>query len=134
MTRRETVVTRLQVLEAISGNVSANMFRMMANHAMSSDSIMNKLGISRKQYYDRMRKLYTARLVTRKGREYTITSFGRLIYRVHMDLVKASDHLLKLKAVERIKANNNISREEYLQLVGALIDDTQLRDMVINLT
>jgi hypothetical protein len=105
MTRRETVVTRLQVLEAMSGNVSANMFRMMANHSMSSDSIMNKLGISRKQYYDRMRRLdgmrrlYTAGLVTRKGREYPNTSFGRLIYRVHMDLVKASDHLLKLKAV-----------------------------------
>mgnify|MGYP003294187561 CR=1 FL=1 len=134
MTRRETVVTRLQVLEAISGNVSTNMFRMMANHSVSSDSIMNKLGISRKQYYDRMRRLYTAGLVTRKGREYTITSFGRLIYRVYMDLVKASDHLLKLKAVERIKANNNISRKQYLKLVNELIHDTQLRNMVINLT
>jgi hypothetical protein len=131
MTRRETVVTRLQVLEAISGNVSTNMFRMMAN---LSDSIINKLGIIRKQYYDRMRRLYTAGSVTRKGREYTITSFGRLIYRVYMDLVKASDHLLKLKAVERIKANNNISREQYLKLVNELIHDTQLRNMVINLT
>jgi hypothetical protein len=95
---------------------------------------MNKLGIIRKQYYDRMRRLYTAGSVTRKGSEYTITSLGRLIYRVYMDLVKASDNLLKLKVLERIKANNNISREEYLKLVDELIHDTPLRNMVINLT
>jgi transcription initiation factor IIE alpha subunit len=133
MTRRETVVTRLQVLEAISGNVSTNMFRMTANHSVTSDSIMNKLGISRKQYYDRMRRLYTAGLVTRKGRiyDYVIRTLNLSGY---MDLVKASDHLLKLKAVERIKANNNISREQYLNLVDELIHDTQLRNMVINIT
>jgi predicted transcriptional regulator len=100
----------------------------------TSDGLMDKLGISRRQCYDRMRELYAAGLIIRRGREYTITIFGRLIYRAHMDLVKASDHLFKLKAIDMIKANKNISREEYRKLVDSVIEDSELKNTIINFT
>jgi hypothetical protein len=132
MNGREGLVTRLQVLEAIADSISANMFRMIAKSSETSNGLKDKLGISRRQCYDRMRELYAD--VRRRGREYTITIFGRLIYRAHMDLVKASDHLFKLKAIDMIKANKNISREEYRKLVDSVIEDSELKNTIINFT
>jgi predicted transcriptional regulator len=134
MIRREGSVTKLQVLDAISDNISVKMFRMIAADSETSDGLMDKLGVSRKQYYDRMRKLYAAGLITGRGREYALTSFGRLIYRAQMDLVKASDHRLKLKAIDMIKAYKNISKDEYSKLVDTIIDDTELKNIIINIT
>lgn len=134
MIRREGLVTRLQVLDAISDKISANMFSMIANDSETSEGLMDKLVVSRKQYYDRLRKLYAAGLITRRGRQYALTSFGRLIYRAQMDLVKASDQLLKLKAIDMIKAYKNISRDEHRKLIDAIIDDTELKNIIINLT
>jgi predicted transcriptional regulator len=127
-------VTRLQVLEAIADSISANILRMIANNSETCESLIDKLGVSRKQYYDRMGKLYRAGLIIRRGREYTITSFGRLIYRTHMDLAKASDSLLKLKAIDMIKTNKNISPDDYRKLVDSVIEDTELKNTIINFT
>jgi hypothetical protein len=51
-----------------------------------------------------------------------------------MDLVKASDHRLKLKAIDMIKAYKNISKDEYNKLVDTIIDDTELKNIIINIT
>ena len=133
MAKAQIGVTRLQVLGAISDNISANMFRLIASNSETPISLMDKLSVSHRQYYDRISKLYRAGLIRRTGREYALTSFGRLVYGIQTDFVKATDYSMKLKAVDTIKANNNISRDEYMKLIDALIDDTQLRNMVINL-
>jgi predicted transcriptional regulator len=127
---RQRLVTKFQVLNAISDNISFKMFGMIANESETSDGLMDKLGVTRKQYYERMRKLYSAGLITRRGRQYAITSFGRLIYRAQMDLVKASDHLLKLKALDMIKAYKKISQDEYRKLIDTVIDDTELKKII----
>jgi hypothetical protein len=79
MIRREGLVTKLQVLNAISDNISVKMFRMIAADSETSEGLMDKLGVSRKQYYDRMCKLYAAGLITRRGRQicaYIIWTFN----------------------------------------------------------
>jgi hypothetical protein len=133
MAKGQIGVTRLQVLGAISDNISADMFRLIATNSETPVSLMDKLGVSHKQYYDRLSKLYRAGLIRRRDREYAITSFGRLVYGIQTDFVKATDYSLKLKAVDTIMTNNSISRDQYMNLVDELIDDTQLRNIVINL-
>jgi predicted transcriptional regulator len=134
MNRREGLVTRLQVLQAFADSISANMFKMIANNSETTDSLIDKLRVSRKQYYVRITKLYAAGLIIRRGREYTLTSFGRLIYWANMDLAKASEYLLKLKAIDMIKTNKKISPDEYRKLVDSVIDDTELKNTIINFT
>ena len=125
-------MTRLQVLEAIADSISVTIFKMIANNSETSDCVIDKLRESPKQYYDRMRKLYAAGLIIRKGREYTITSFGRLIYRAPTDLAKASENLLKLKAIDTIMAHGDISPDDYRKLVDSVIEDTELKNTIIN--
>jgi predicted transcriptional regulator len=134
MNRQKGLVTRLEVLEAIGDSISANIFKMIANNPETTDSLIDKLHVSRKQYYVRIAKLYAAGLIIRRGREYTLTSFGRLIYWAHTDLAKASENLLKLKAIDLIMAHENISPDDYRKLVDSVIEDTELKNTIINFT
>lgn len=131
---RKTVkaVTKLQVLDTISDDVSLIMISMIQNTSETVDSIIDKLNITHKQYYDRITKLLKTGLVKRRGRYFYITSFGKLIYQAHLKIAKAATNLSTLKAIDAIKLNNEMSHDEYRNIIDGLIDDNELKNIILN--
>jgi hypothetical protein len=87
--------------------------------------------ISSKQCYDRIMKLVDVGLVKLKGFYYSITSFGWLIFQAQEKVAKAIKNLSKLKIVDVIR-DTNLPRDERTKLVNELIDDDELREMMVN--
>lgn len=119
------------MLGAFSDEISLNIFVIIKNHAKNTESLRDELNISSKQCYDRIMKLVDVGLVKRKGFYYSITSFGWLIFQAQEKVAKAIKNLSKLKIVDVIR-DTNLPRDERTKLVNELIDDDELREMMVN--
>jgi hypothetical protein len=127
-TRRGTV-TRVEVLDAISDDISLNLLNVIINEAGNAGSLRDQLQLSQREYYARMVKLVDTGLVKRKGRTYTITSFGRLIYQVQLKIAKAQKNLSKLKMADIVR-DSDISKDEYTEFIDKLIDDNEIKNII----
>jgi predicted transcriptional regulator len=137
-----------QLFKALSDDMSIQLVRLIA--AAGGDSaaynntaqkiegnkkdgrLMDKAGLSRKQFYSRMDRLIKTGLVKRKNGRYFLTSFGKLIYYSIMD--KAENAIKdepKLKAIDSFKANQDIPKEELAKLIDTLVDDKEVKDVLL---
>jgi hypothetical protein len=73
-------ITMLNVLEALTAG--HELFTFIAND-------VDSFGLSHKQYYDRLSKLTKMHLIKRTKGKYLLTNFGKVIYQLHLTLVKA---------------------------------------------
>ncbi len=119
------------MLDAISDDTSLNIFVIIKNDAKNTESLRDELNISSKQCYDRIKKLVDVGLVKRKGLYYSITSFGRLIFQAQEKVAKANKNLSKLKIIDVIR-DSNFPRDQCIKLVKELIDDDELRVMIVD--
>lgn len=77
-------VTMLDVLNAIRDINGRDIFNSIEGERMC------KL-MSRKQYYLRLSRLIKANMIKRKNGKYLLTPFGKVIYMVQLEFVKAID-------------------------------------------
>jgi len=73
-------VSKLQVLEAISDEISIDIITAISNNVTKSENLMQILDLTRKQYYSRCSRLLNIGLVSKQNGEMMLTSFGRLVY------------------------------------------------------
>ena len=78
-------VTMLDVLNAIRDINGRDIFNSIEGGKMC------KLKMSRKQYYLRLSRLIKANMIKRKDGKYLLTPFGKVIYMVQLEFVKAID-------------------------------------------
>jgi predicted transcriptional regulator len=90
-------VSAHEIFGAISDSKSLLLFNILANEGGSTESLVPKLGISRKEYYLRISKLLRADVIRRKNKEYCLTIFGRVIHGMQLILAEKVDQHLKKK-------------------------------------
>ena len=78
-------MTLLDVLNAIRDINGRDIF-----NSIEGDRLC-KLKMTRKQYYLRLSKLIKANMIKRKNGKYLLTPFGKVIYMVQLEFVKAID-------------------------------------------
>lgn len=78
-------MTLLDVLNAIHDINGRDIF-----NSIEGDRLC-KLKMTRKQYYLRLSKLIKANMIKRKNGKYLLTPFGKVIYMVQLEFVKAID-------------------------------------------
>jgi hypothetical protein len=117
---KSNVVTKAQVLDAISDDKALKLFDAIANDG--EESSLEKLRMTRKQYYTRLAKLVKTGLVKRQKRKYTITSFGKVVYNIHLTFYKAMENSWKFKAIDAMIEKNELSAEEYQKALDLLLD------------
>jgi hypothetical protein len=117
---KSNVVTKAQVLDAISDDNALKLFDAIANDG--EESSLEKLRMPRKQYYTRLAKLVKTGLVKRQKRKYTITSFGKVVYNIHLTFYKAMENSWKFKAIDAMIEKNELSAEEYQKALDLLLD------------
>ena len=124
-------VSKLQVLEAISDQISIDIVTAISNNVTNSDSIMQLLGLSRKQYYSRCSRLSNIGLVSKQNGEMILTSFGRIVYNAQLKIAMAFSHSSTLRIIDAIISHSGLSVDQQKIIIEKLLDDSQLKNLVI---
>jgi hypothetical protein len=121
------------ILNAISDDKSLLLFNTIAISNGETDSQVRKMGLTLKQYYSRMAKLTKADLIRRRNGRYSLTLLGKIVYEAHVTIGKALNYYWKLQALESIQTSisTGLPKEEISKLVNTLIDDYQIKDILM---
>ncbi|MGI0018335.1 MAG: hypothetical protein ACREA1_06475 [Nitrosotalea sp.] len=105
------LVQLTEVLSVLSKNDALTIF-LMANEGIKSElDTPTKIGLTKKQYYTRLKQLVDLGLVVKHNESYTQTAFGKVVYQKHI-----------------IGLTNNIKNSKYLQMVDVLKADPKFND------
>ena len=84
------------------------MFRSIARGNVENEEL--KRGLSKKQYYFRMRQLLKAGLVQRIKGSFSLTCLGAVVYHAQVVIESGVNNYWKLKAIDSIQASRENSR------------------------
>jgi len=130
------VLTTTDVLEAISGQESLELFRIVATSTTNlyvTDILISKTKLSRKQFYSRMSSLMKAGLIKRKQGKYALTAFGKVVYDiVQIKLENAVNNYWKLKAIDSLEMSNELPAEERKKFIDNLIDNHEIKAILVS--
>jgi len=127
-------LTVVDILRTISDKKALALFETIALVKPSSHILIDKTQLTRKQYYSRMSNLMKSGLVKRKNRQYTLTSFGKVVYDIHIIIEKViTNYYWKLKAFDLVEVTNRgLSKEEHNKILDALIDNDNIKQLIIS--
>lgn len=120
------------ILKKISDYKALALFNNIALTQESHISL-KEMNLSTKQYYSRISGLTSAGLIKKKQGRYCLTSLGKVVYNAHTVIGKALSYYWKMKAIESIQssAGRELAREDMLMLIQSLIDNHQVRDILL---
>ncbi len=117
-------VSKLQVLEAISDQISIDIITALSNNVTNPENLMQILDLTRKQYYSRCSRLSSIGLVRRQNGEIMLTSFGRLVYNAQLKIADAFSHSSELRMIDVIKSHSGLAEDQQKTIIDKLLDDS----------
>lgn len=99
------------VLSVLSKDDALTIFQMAEAGIKSEIDTPTKIGLTKKQYYTRLKQLVDLGLITKRNETYTQTAFGKVVYQKHI-----------------IGLTNNIKNSKYLQMVDVLKADPKFSE------
>jgi hypothetical protein len=123
----------VDILNAISDDKSLLLFNTIAITNGETEIQVRKMGLTLKQFYSRMANLTKADLIRRRNGRYSLTLLGKIVYEAHVTIGKALNYYWKLQALESIQTSisTGLPKEEVSKLVDTLIDDYQIKDILM---
>lgn len=128
MARSQTTAT---VLRTISDDKSMDLFKTIAHSSIDSESLKNKTKLTRKQYYSRLSRMTKAGIVRKKSGKYTLTAFGKVVYDSQVTVENALNNFWKLKAIDSLEMSNELPKEEQQKLIDTLLDNQELKGILV---
>jgi hypothetical protein len=133
---QEKVSEIVSVLRAISDEKSYNLFTTIALKNGDNELLVTKMHLTRKQFYSRLSKLRSAGLIKRKDSKFFLTTFGKVIYESLKLQEKAVENSWKLKAIDTIKQQQYVNKdempeEELRKLIDTLIQDQRINEIIL---
>ena len=125
-------ISNLHLLELLSDQISVNILNAIANDVTNSENLMQLLNLTRKQYYDRSTRLLNIGLIRRKDGEFYLTSFGQIVRHSHLKITLALKHSSQLRAIEIIRSDPRIPKDQQKILIDNLIDDPELKRLIVD--
>ena len=93
------------------------------------------MNLTTKQYYSRISGLLSVGLIRRDKGKYSLTLLGKVVYDSQMIIGKTLAYYWKLKAIESVETSASVTtglpQEERVQLINALIDNHQIKDILM---
>ena len=112
MLKIRTVPSLDGILYAMSDEKSLSLLSMIANEfdkGADKDSLLEKIDLTRKQFYLRISSLLSTGLINRILGRYCITSFGKINYEIQLLLGTAVDtHIVASKTEEMPLSSSQI--------------------------
>jgi len=119
------------VMRAVSDTKSLDMFRSIAKGSIESEVLKQTKGLSKKQYYFRMRQLLKAGLVQRIKGSFSLTCLGAVVYHAQLIVEKGVNNYWKLKAIDSIQSSAEIGQHERTKLIKTIIDDSGIESILV---
>jgi hypothetical protein len=123
------------ILKKVSDDKTLVLFNSIAVSSTNNDRYipLKEMNLSTKQYYSRIAGLTNAGLIKRHKGKYFLTLLGKVVYESQMIIGKTLAYYWKLKAIESIETStaSGILNEEITQLINALIDNHQIKDILM---
>ncbi|MGA9928775.1 MAG: hypothetical protein WBP96_09205 [Nitrososphaeraceae archaeon] len=120
------------VMKAVSDSKSLDMFRSIAKGSIESEVLKQTKGLSKKQYYFRMRQLLKAGLVQRIKGSFSLTCLGAVVYHAQLIVEKGVNNYWKLKAIDSIQSSAEIGQHERTKLIKTIIDDSGIESILVS--
>jgi hypothetical protein len=128
----ERSVTVEKSLKALSDGKTLILFEMISHQELHPYSVMTKLGLTRRQYYSRMFSMLAAGLIKKNNGMYSVTSFGKVVYKAQTLIGKGVNNQWKLSAIDTIEMNSTaLLQEELDKLTNLLIDNDEIREIIV---
>ena len=127
-------VSTTNVLKRLSDYKTERIFKTIStNDDLKSETLMAKLGLSKRQYYNRIRNLVEAGLIRRHKGKYKISSFGKVVLNLQRVAERTSQIHWKLEAIDNIKMSDKsiIAEIDYLKIIDILLDDIEIKDIYL---
>ncbi len=125
------------ILKKISDDKALVLFNSIAVSSPTDNDRyipLKEMNLSTKQYYSRISGLQSAGLIKRHKGKYYLTLLGRVVYDTQMIIGQTLTYYWKLKALEEIEmSTSDIPNEEKTQLINAMIDNHQIKDILLRL-
>jgi predicted transcriptional regulator len=128
MAKSQTAAT---VLKTVADDRSMELFRTIAQGMIDSESLKSKTKLTRKQYYSRLSRMTKAGLVRKKSGKYLLTAFGKVVYYAQSTVDNALTNYWKLKAIDSLEMSNELPKEEQQKLIDALLDNAELKGILV---
>jgi hypothetical protein len=123
------------ILKRVSDDRTLVLFNSIAVSSTNNDRYipLKEMNLTTKQYYSRISGLTDAGLIKRHKGKYFLTLLGKVVYESQMIIGKTLAYYWKLKAIESIETStaSGILNEEITQLINALIDNHQIKDILM---
>jgi hypothetical protein len=101
----------------------------------TSEILISRLKLSRKQYYSRISSLTRAGLVKREKGRYFVTAFGKVVYDAQRLLGCAVKNQWKLKAIDSLglACDGEMPKGERIKIIESMISNQQIRNILYRL-
>ncbi|HZA61895.1 MAG TPA: hypothetical protein VE573_03395 [Nitrososphaeraceae archaeon] len=121
------------ILKRISDEKTLALFNSIAVTDGDRSATLKKMNLTRTQYYGRISGLIDTGLIKRYKGKYSLTLLGKVVYESQMLISKALIYHWRLRTIELIKISYGVAlpNEELEQLIDALIDSHQIKDMIM---
>jgi hypothetical protein len=123
------------ILKKVSDDKTLVLFNSIAFSSTNNDRYipLKEMNLSTKQYYSRIAGLLDAGMIKRHKGKYFLTMLGKVVYESQMIIGKTLAYYWKLKAIESLETSttSGILNEEITQLINALIDNHQIKDILM---
>src|SRR5918995_3014095 len=123
----------MSVLKAITDDKALVLFNSIAVSTNNDRYVpLKEMNLTTKQYYSRIAGLLKVGLIRRQKGVYSLTLLGKIVYDSQTIIGKALSYYWKLKAIESMETSSTaIPNEERTQLINALIDNHQIKDILM---
>jgi hypothetical protein len=119
------------ILSAIADDKSLVLFNTIAIAGGDSDILITRLDVTRKQYYSRISALMKTGLISRKDRQYMLTSLGKIVYDAQLMIGRATNTYWKLKAIDSLEAEHKLPADERNKIINTLIDNQDIVKILV---
>ena len=135
----ENTSTTIPSITSILKKISDDKALILLNYIAVSDGgkyiPLREMNLTTKQYYSRMSGLQDAGLIKRHKGKYSLTMLGKIVYESQTIIGKTLSYYWKLKAIESIEmsasGSSGVPSEETTQLINALINNRQIKDILM---
>ena len=123
------------VLKALSDQRTQKLFKAIIEaEDAQSQLLIVELGLSRRQYYNRIKDLVSSGLIRRQRGKYRLSSFGKVIYSLQKIAERTASNYWKLEAIDSIRMsdNSNLAEVDYMKIIDILLDDVEIKDIYLH--
>ena len=130
-TEKQEGIPLADILKAIADDKSLVLFDNIANAGGDTDILIRRLDLTRKQYYSRISALLKTGLISRKSRQYNLTSLGKIVYDAQLMIGRAANTFWKLKAIDSLETEHKLPAEERNKIINTLIDNQDIIKILV---